>query len=130
MPTSLWRLPRSVSNVCRQHGAARGRAGHLNEDEQRLLAFARLALLQPKWVIIDEALDTFDGATLRRVLSLLERRLAGAAIVNIGRGQHNSQFFPRSLNIVKSAGGLPLKPARVRAGAIEPPPVVVMHRRR
>ena len=96
----------------------------LNEDEQRLLAFARLALLQPKWVIIDEALDTFDGATLRRVLSMLERRLAGAAIVNIGRGQHNIQFFPRSLNIVKSAGGIALKPARVRAGAIEPPPAV------
>ena len=101
----------------------------LNEDEQRLLAFARLALLRPKWVIIDEALDTFDGATLRRVLSMLERRLVGAAILNIGRGQHNSQFFPRSLSIVKSAGGLPLKPARVRAGAIEPPPVVVVHRR-
>ena len=95
----------------------------LNEDEQRLLTFARLALLQPKWVIIDEALDTFDGATLRRILSMLERRLAGAAIVNIGRGQHNIQFFPRSLNIVKSAGRI-FKPARVRAGAIEPPPAV------
>ena len=33
----------------------------LGDDEQRLLAFARLALRQPKWVIIDEALDAFDG---------------------------------------------------------------------
>lgn len=94
----------------------------LNDDEQRLLAFARLALLRPKWVIIDEALDTFDGATLRQVLAMLEKRLTGAAILNIGRGQHNSQFFPRSLMIVKDAGGSVLKPARVRAGAIEPPP--------
>lgn len=100
----------------------------LSNDEQRLLAFARLALRRPKWVIIDEALDTFDGATLRRVLSMLETRLAGAAILNIGRGQHNNQFFPRSLTIVKDTGRPALKPARVRAGAIEPPPAVAVRR--
>ncbi|RWF34409.1 MAG: ABC transporter ATP-binding protein/permease, partial [Mesorhizobium sp.] len=64
----------------------------LADDEQRLLAVARLALRRPKWVIIDEAMDTFDGATLRRVLSMLEKRLPDAAILNIGRGQHNNQF--------------------------------------
>ncbi|CCV11280.1 ABC transporter ATP-binding protein/permease [Mesorhizobium sp. STM 4661] len=102
----------------------------LSDDEQRLLAFARLALRRPKWVIIDEALDTFDGATLKRVLSMLETRLAGAAILNIGRGQHNNQFFPRSLTIVKDAGRPALKPARVRAGAIEPPPAVAVSRKK
>jgi len=69
-------------------------------------------------VIIDEALDTFDGATLRRVLTMLEARLTGAAILNIGRGQHNSQFFPRSLTIVRDTGEPALRPARIRAGAI------------
>ncbi|SJM31345.1 ABC transporter ATP-binding protein/permease [Mesorhizobium delmotii] len=96
----------------------------LSDDEQRLLAFARLVLRQPKWVIIDEALDTFDGATLRRVLSMLEARLADAAILNIGRGQQNIEFFPRSLAIVKDIERPALKPVRVRAGAIEPPPAV------
>ncbi|MER8828539.1 ABC transporter ATP-binding protein/permease [Mesorhizobium sp. M0938] len=96
----------------------------LSEDEQRLLAFARLVLRQPKWVIIDEALDTFDGATLRRVLSMLETRLADVAILNIGRGQHDMEFFPRSLAIVKDVERPALKPVRVRAGAIEPPPAV------
>jgi len=94
----------------------------LGDDEQRSLAFARLALRQPKWVIIDEAMDAFDGPSLRRVLSMLEKRLPEAAIINIGRGQHNTQFFPRSLTIVKDTGAPALKPARVRAGAIEPPP--------
>lgn len=96
----------------------------LSDDEQRLLVFARLVLRQPKWVIIDEALDNFDGATLRRVLSMLEARLADAAILNIGRGQHNIEFFPRSLAIVKDVERPALKPVRVRAGAIEPPPAV------
>ncbi|TPM12536.1 ABC transporter ATP-binding protein/permease [Mesorhizobium sp. B2-3-6] len=94
----------------------------LADDELRLLAFARLVLRQPKWVIIDEALDAFDGPTLRRVLSMLEKRLGGATILNIGRGQHNNQFFPRALTIVKASGVPALKPARIRAGAIEPPP--------
>jgi putative ATP-binding cassette transporter len=101
-----------------------GRWDHeLGDDEQRSLAFARLALRQPKWVIIDEALDAFDGPSLRRVLSMLEKRLPGTAILNIGRGLHNNQFFPRALTIVKDSGAPALKPARVRAGAIEPPPV-------
>ncbi|MER9024596.1 ABC transporter ATP-binding protein/permease [Mesorhizobium sp. M0815] len=102
----------------------------LSDDEQRLLAFARLALRRPKWVIIDEALDAFDGATLRQVLSMLDKRLPDAAILNIGRGQHNTRFFPRALTIVKDAGQPPLKPARVRAGAIEPPPVIASARRK
>lgn len=96
----------------------------LSDDEQRLLAVARLVLRQPKWVIIDEALDTFDGATLSRVLSMLEARLAGAAILNIGRSQQSIEFFPRSLAIVKDVERPALKPVRVRAGAIEPPPAV------
>ncbi|MER8878008.1 ABC transporter ATP-binding protein/permease [Mesorhizobium sp. M0684] len=96
----------------------------LSDDEQRLLAFARLALRRPKWVIIDEALDAFDGPTLRQVLSMLEKRLPDAAILNIGRGQHNGRFFRRALTIVKDAGQPPLKPARIRAGAIEPPPAI------
>ncbi|TIV71868.1 MAG: ABC transporter ATP-binding protein/permease [Mesorhizobium sp.] len=94
----------------------------LADEEQRLLAFARLALRKPKWVIIDEALDTFDGATLRRVLAMLQARLPDAAILNIGRGLHNNEFFPRALTIVKDSGRSALKPARLRAGAIEPPP--------
>ncbi|TGP31685.1 ABC transporter ATP-binding protein/permease, partial [bacterium M00.F.Ca.ET.228.01.1.1] len=62
----------------------------LADDEQRLLAFARLALRKPKWVIIDEALDAFDGPSLRRVLAMMEKRLPETAILNIGRGLHNT----------------------------------------
>jgi putative ATP-binding cassette transporter len=101
----------------------------LADDEQRLLAFARLALRKPKWVIIDEALDTLDGTTLRRVLAMLQTRLPDAAILNIGRGLHNNQFFPRAFTIVKDSGGSALKPARVRAGAIEPPPQAARRRK-
>ncbi|CAM5584557.1 Inner membrane ABC transporter ATP-binding protein YddA [Aquamicrobium terrae] len=94
----------------------------LSDDEQRLLAFAAVALAKPRWVVIDEALDTFDGATAKRVLALLGKHLPEAAVVNIGRGQHNYEFFPRALCIEKGTPGKALRPPRIRAGAIEPPP--------
>jgi len=94
----------------------------LNDDEQRLLGFAALGLQKPGWVVIDEALDTFDSVTTNRVLAMLGKHLPDAAIVNIGRGPHNYEFFPRTLRVVKDVAGKTLKPPRIRAGAIEPPP--------
>ena len=112
-----------------EHLGIPGLFHELGDDEQRLLGVARLALRQPKWVIIDEAMDAFDGPSLRRVLAMLEKHLKGATIINIGRGQHNIQFFPRGLTIVKDSDAQALRPAHVRAGAIDPPPVAV-HRRK
>ena len=96
----------------------------LSDDELRLLAFARLVLHKPHWVVVDEALDAFDGATVKRLFDLIGKKLPDTTIINIGRGQHNYDFFPRALKLVKHEGGVPLKPARVRAGAMEPPPTM------
>jgi putative ATP-binding cassette transporter len=93
----------------------------LNDEEMRLLAFAGLALGRPDWVIVDEALDTFDGETLKRVLSLLEDRLGKAAIINIGRSRPDAPFFSRTLKIVKDSEAPKLKPVKVRQGAVDPP---------
>lgn len=97
----------------------------LSEDEQRLLAFARLVLHRPAWVIIDEALDTFDGTQTKRILAAIDKNLPRSAVVNIGRSQRNYEFFPRTLDIVKDTAGPALKPPHVRPGAIEPPPKTV-----
>jgi putative ATP-binding cassette transporter len=94
----------------------------LNDDEQRLLALAGVALRRPAWVIIDEALDTFDADTLKRVLALFAKRLDGTAILAIGRAVPDSRFFEKTVTIVKDAAAPALKPVRVRAGAMEPPP--------
>jgi putative ATP-binding cassette transporter len=94
----------------------------LGGDEQRLVALAAAALRRPKWVVIDDALDTFDAATLDRVLTMFARRLDGATILNIGRAMPDSRFFRRTLTIVKDTGAPALKPAKVRPGAMEPLP--------
>ena len=60
---------------------------------------------------------------------MLDKRLPGTAVLNIGRGLHNNQFFPRALTIVKDTGAPALKPIRVRAGAIEPPPAAARRKK-
>jgi vitamin B12/bleomycin/antimicrobial peptide transport system ATP-binding/permease protein len=81
----------------------------LSEEEQRLLAFGRLRLHRPGWVIIDEALDTLDSPALKKILSMFEADLTGATIVNIGRTQRNGIFFSRELHLVKDKGGRSLR---------------------
>lgn len=85
----------------------------LSEDEQRMLAFARLALHKPGWIVIDEALDMVDPDTHRRMLAILEKDLAHATIINIGRGERNGHFFKRTLRLAKDPAGQALKPLHV-----------------
>lgn len=85
----------------------------LNDEEQRLLAFARLSLHKPDWVIIEEALDTLDSEALARVLAMLEAELTGAAIVYLGRIPLGGHFFGRVVNIVRDKKGQSLRPVRL-----------------
>jgi vitamin B12/bleomycin/antimicrobial peptide transport system ATP-binding/permease protein len=94
----------------------------LNESELRLLAMARLAARRPRWIVIDGVLDTFDGSTLKMVMALFEKHLGGAAIINISQKPQGGPFFDRTLTIAQMSDGRRLPPARVRAGALEPPP--------
>jgi len=82
----------------------------LSEEEQRLLAFARLALHKPDWIIIDEALDTLDASARQGVIAMFEERLARATIVNVGRHLKTTKFFTRELHLTKDCEGRKLKP--------------------
>lgn len=101
----------------------------LSDDEQRLLAFARLVLHKPAWVVIDEALDTFDGTQTKQILAAIDKNLPKSTVVNIGRSQRNYDFFPRTLDIVRDTAGPALKPPQLRPGALEPPPKTVKKRK-
>lgn len=81
----------------------------LSEDEQRLLALARIRLQRPRWVIVDEVFDAMGGEALKRALSIFEDDLAGSTVVGIGNIQHNSDFFSRVVRLVKDVEGRTLK---------------------
>jgi putative ATP-binding cassette transporter len=74
-------------------------------DEQQRLAFARLLLHAPRWVVLDDALSALSDLHLRRVLSLSDREMVGATLIRLGRDPVLDGFWNRTLHIIERPGG-------------------------
>ncbi len=73
----------------------------LSEDEQQTLAFARVLLHAPPWVLIDEVLDSLDDAARQDVLDIFVADLAQTGVIHIGRTNGPDHVFSRVLHLVK-----------------------------
>lgn len=58
----------------------------LSDPEQQALAFARMRLHEPSWVVIDEAFEALGSEALESVFDLLANELARTAVLYIGGG--------------------------------------------
>ena len=80
----------------------------LSQDEQLGLAFARMVLQKPPWVLIDDTLGSLEDEVFERVQEVFTHDLAATTIIHIGRaGQSGEPLFTRTLHLVKAA---PLHP--------------------
>jgi putative ATP-binding cassette transporter len=77
----------------------------LSEDEQLGLAFARVLLQAPEWVLIDGVFGSLDGETLERVLEVFGHELARTGVIHIGGAQARDPLFARVVHLVKGPGG-------------------------
>jgi vitamin B12/bleomycin/antimicrobial peptide transport system ATP-binding/permease protein len=82
----------------------------LSDDEQQGLAFARLVLHKPHWVLIDEVLDGLDDTGMQIVIDVFKTDLAAMGVINIGRAGNN-ELFSRVLHLVKDLAVRKLQPA-------------------
>jgi vitamin B12/bleomycin/antimicrobial peptide transport system ATP-binding/permease protein len=73
----------------------------LSEDEQQTLAFARVVLHAPPWVLIDEVLDSLDEDARQGILDIFVRDLEHTAVIHIGRAEAHDHLFSRVLHLVK-----------------------------
>jgi vitamin B12/bleomycin/antimicrobial peptide transport system ATP-binding/permease protein len=92
-------------------------------DEQQRLAFARLLLHAPRWVVDDDALSALADSHRRRVLSYCDRELVGVTLVRLGRDPVLDGFWSRTLHIIKRPGGPCLRatpPPEAKAVAVSP----------
>jgi len=88
----------------------------LSLDEQQRLAFARLLLHQPSWVLLDDAMGALEDEHRRLMLSIFDHELADAAVISIGRSRAHSGFYTRTLRFGRlSDGAVPLRPRPRRA---------------
>ena len=79
----------------------------LSQDEQVSLAFARIVLQKPPWVLVDDTFGSLDDETLERVTGVFADELAQTGLINIGRAaQARDPFFSRVLHLVKAPPGL------------------------
>jgi vitamin B12/bleomycin/antimicrobial peptide transport system ATP-binding/permease protein len=75
----------------------------LSLDEQLGLAFARILLLAPPWVLIDDTFGSLDDEALERVIDVFTHELEHTSIIHIGRSaQSRDPFFSRILHLVKA----------------------------
>src|ERR1700688_3517728 len=73
----------------------------LSEDEQQTLAFARVVLQAPPWVLIDEVLDSLDEDARRCILDLFVKDLPHTGVIHIGRANAHDHLFSRVLHLIK-----------------------------
>jgi putative ATP-binding cassette transporter len=65
----------------------------LSDDDQQCLVFARLPLHKPRWVVIDQALDSLDEHARERVLAIFSDVLADTAVIDIGQRKPRDHLF-------------------------------------
>ena len=92
----------------------------LTDDEKQCLAFARVILQRPGWVVVNDALDVLDPNSRERIRALFESELSDIGMINIGHDQPESGFYPRKLHLVIDSGGQKFEPEREHPMA-EPP---------
>ena len=89
----------------------------LTSEEAQRLAFARLLLHKPRWVCIDEALDSLEEADRAAILAHLRRRACrDAAVISLGHRDLREGFSdPRS-----ASGQIAGRSARSRLRPVKP----------
>jgi putative ATP-binding cassette transporter len=100
----------------------------LSADEQLSLAFARVMLQAPPWLLIDGTFGSLDGDTLERVFDIFTDELKSTSIINIvsgtGSGQTREPLFTRVIHLIKAP--LNYTPG---SNAVLPETTVRVHRR-
>ena len=83
----------------------------LNDDEKQCLAFARVLVQRPQWLVLNGALEALDLNSRRRIEALLSGQLAGVGLINIGAERVTDALFAGRLDIVVDAQGPRFTPA-------------------
>jgi len=90
----------------------------LSGGEQQKLAFARLLLQKPDWIVMDEATAALDENSQHVLMTLLTQELAGATVISIGHRPGLENYHDRTVVLVRGEDGARLvrkrRPAQVK----------------
>jgi vitamin B12/bleomycin/antimicrobial peptide transport system ATP-binding/permease protein len=95
----------------------------LTADEQLCLAFSRLVLQAPPWIVIDDTFGSLDGDTLKRVIDVFANELEHSSVIHIGTSQARDPLFSRVVHLVRAPEGRRHARADKREGTRRAAPV-------
>ncbi|HEY3656980.1 MAG TPA: ABC transporter ATP-binding protein/permease [Steroidobacteraceae bacterium] len=81
----------------------------LSQDEQLCLAFARMVIQTPPWVLIDGTLGSLDHDVLALVIDVLTKELQHTGVIHIGGAAQAHSLFSIVLHLVKTPRATPVK---------------------
>jgi putative ATP-binding cassette transporter len=82
----------------------------MSEDEKQILAFARVLLQRPQWLVVNGAFDKLDGVSRERIENVLAGELS-LGVVNIASGSSHERLFTRTMHLLTSSDGPTFRPA-------------------
>jgi vitamin B12/bleomycin/antimicrobial peptide transport system ATP-binding/permease protein len=90
----------------------------LSDDEKQCLAFARVLLQRPQWVVLNGALDVLDFESRTRIQSIFSAQLSEVGLIDIGQDRGEESFFGRRLRLVIDPAGPGFKPPQELRAAV------------
>ena len=75
----------------------------LSQDEQLCLAFTRILIQTPPWVLIDGTLAGLDSDVLQLVIDVFAKELQSTSVIHIGGAGDAHRLFTSVLHLVKTS---------------------------
>ncbi len=72
-------------------------AGALSREQQQRLGVVRVLLQKPKWILLQEAMDSLDSSCEMKMLNLIAEKLPDAAILTISNEPMAEEFHQRRI---------------------------------
>jgi vitamin B12/bleomycin/antimicrobial peptide transport system ATP-binding/permease protein len=77
----------------------------LTDEEKQCLAFARVLLQKPNWLVVNDALDVLNPTLRMRIRKLLEEPLRHVGVINVGHDVPESGVYHHKVRLVADAQG-------------------------
>jgi putative ATP-binding cassette transporter len=84
----------------------------LSGDEQLSLAFARVLLHAPGWLVIEDIFGSLERETLEHVLDVFAHELKSTAVIHIGSAESDDPWRGRVLHLLRADARFAPAPAR------------------
>jgi vitamin B12/bleomycin/antimicrobial peptide transport system ATP-binding/permease protein len=91
----------------------------LSLGHQQLVAFVRVLLHRPRWLLLDQATSAMDEAAERQALSILTQELADTAVLCVGHNPYLTSLCTRTLELTREPEDILLHQSlKLRPGGI------------